>query len=101
MSYLTSLADGTVLLHLHIQPKASRSRIVGLHDGCLKLAVVAPPVEGKANKAVLKFLAELFDLPVRDVTVHSGAQSRKKVVAIKSLDSAAVRTVIDGLLAEG
>jgi len=101
MSYLSSLSDGTVLLHLHVQPKASRSRIVGLHDGCLKLAVVAPPVEGKANKAVLKFLAELFGLPVRDVGVHSGAQSRKKVVAIKSLDTAAVRTVIDRLLAGG
>jgi len=101
MSYLSSLSDGTVLLHLHVQPKASRSRIVGLHDGSLKLAVAAPPVEGKANKAVVKFLAGLFNLPVRDVVLHSGAQSRKKVVAIQSLDIATVRTVIDGLLAEG
>ncbi len=86
MPYLTISSDGTVLLRLHVQPKASKSRIVGLHDNCLKLAVAAPPVEGKANKEVVKFLAAVLGVPARDVTVKSGIQSRRKVVASDSPD---------------
>ncbi len=98
MSYLSTLPDGTVLLRLHVQPKASRSRIIGLHDGCLKLAVAAPPVEGKANKAVVTFLAKIFDVPVRDVIVKSGIQSRKKLIIVKTVDVTEIRTVIETTL---
>ncbi len=98
MPYLSTLADGTVLIHLHVQPKASKSRIVGLHDGCLKLAVAAPPVEGKANKAVVTFLAKIFSVPARDVTVKSGTLSRKKKIVVKNLDVTEIRTVIETTL---
>jgi uncharacterized protein len=101
MSYLSILKNGTVLLHLHVQPKASKSRIMGFHDGCLKLAVAAPPVEGKANKAVVKFLAQLFGLPARDVVVKAGAQSRRKQVVIKALSAAEIRAVIETTLSCG
>ena len=101
MSYLSTLADGTVLIRLHVQPKASKSRIVGLHDGCLKLAVAAPPVEGKANKAVVTFLAKIFGVPVRDVTVKTGTQSRKKLVVVKTVDVTKIRTVIETILKLG
>lgn len=86
MTYLTALADGAVLLHIYVQPKASRSRIAGIHDGCLKLAVAAPPVDGRANEEVLKFLARLLALPIRDVAIHSGAQSRRKKVRIAAAE---------------
>jgi len=99
MPYLTIATDGTVLLRLHVQPKASKSRIVGLHDSCLKLAVAAPPVEGKANKEVVKFLAALLGVPARDVTVKSGAQSRRKLVAVKALTGRKVRTQVERILA--
>lgn len=95
MSYLTISTDGSVLIRLHVQPKASKSRIVGLHDNCLKLAVAAPPVEGKANKEVVKFLAVILGVPARDVTVKSGIQSRRKLVVVKDLGVTAVRTMID------
>ncbi len=95
MSYLSILTDGTALLRLHVQPKASRSGIVGLHDGCLKLAVAAPPVDGKANTEVVKCLASILQVPVRDVSVKSGAQSRKKLVVVKSLDPSEIRKVIE------
>lgn len=99
MPYLTLSTDGTVLLRLHVQPKASKSRIVGLHDSCLKLAVAAPPVEGKANKEVVKFLAAILGVPARDVTVRSGIQARRKLVAVKALTGAEVRTRIERRLA--
>lgn len=95
MVYISALPDGKVLIRLHIQPKASKSRIVGFHDGCLKIAVAAPPVEGKANKAVVRFLAGIFGVPVRDVVVVSGAQSRKKLVAVHGIDASAIREVVE------
>ena len=98
MAYLSTLKDGKISIRLHVQPKASKNRIVGLHDGCLKIAVAAPPVEGKANKAVVKFLADTFGVPVRDVIVRSGAQSRRKLVVVQDLAATEIRNVVDKLL---
>ena len=91
MPYLSQLADTTVLLRLYVQPKAAATKIVGLFDGCLKLAVMAPPVDGKAKVEVLKFLAGLLAIPHRRLTLKSGAQGRKKQVVVQSLTVAEVR----------
>lgn len=71
-----------VTLTLHIQPGAKRSELAGLHGEALKIRLAAPPVDGRANEALLKFVAGLFDVPVRQVELKQGAQSRHKVVAI-------------------
>jgi uncharacterized protein (TIGR00251 family) len=71
-----------VTLTLHIQPGAKRSEIAGLHGEALKIRLAAPPVEGRANEALLKLIAELFDVPVRQVELKQGGQSRHKVVAV-------------------
>jgi len=86
------------LIRVYVQPKASRSRLVGLHDGCLKLAVAAPPVDGKANKQVVKYLAGILDVPVREVTVKSGLQSRRKLVALNVPDVNEIRSMLEILL---
>lgn len=70
--------NGEVLLALYIQPKASRTRFLGRHGDELKLAITAPPVDGKANKAVIAFLAKIFSLSKSDVTIQRGHQSRHK-----------------------
>ena len=98
MAYLSTLPDGKVLLRLHVQPKASKSRIVGFHDGCLKIAVAAPPVEGKANKAVVGFLADFFGVPARDVVLTSGAQSRKKLVVVTGRDASVIRMAVEKIV---
>lgn len=75
--------DGDVLsLTLHVQPGAKRSEVAGLHGEALKLRLAAPPVEGKANEALMRFLAELFSVPLRNIELKQGAQSRHKVVRI-------------------
>ena len=75
--------NGEVLtLTLHIQPGAKRSELAGLHGEALKIRLAAPPVEGRANEALLKFIAGLFDVPVGQVELKQGSQSRHKVVAI-------------------
>ncbi len=75
--------NGEVLtLTLHIQPGAKRSEVAGLHGDALKIRLAAPPLEGRANEALLKFVAELCRVPVRQVELKQGAQSRHKVVAV-------------------
>jgi uncharacterized protein (TIGR00251 family) len=71
-----------LMLTLHVQPGAKRSEIAGLHGEALKIRLAAPPVEGRANEALLKFIAGLFDVPLRQVELRQGGQSRHKVVAI-------------------
>jgi uncharacterized protein len=82
MSAWYRLHDGEITLTLHVQPGAKRSEIVGLHGNALKIKLAAPPVEGRANEALLKFIAELFDVPLRNVELKQGEQSRRKVVVI-------------------
>jgi uncharacterized protein len=75
--------NGEVLtLTLHVQPGAKRTDVAGLHGEALKIRLAAPPVEGRANEALLKFIAEAFGVPLRQVELKQGGQSRHKVVAI-------------------
>ena len=71
-----------ITLTLHVQPGAKRSEIVGLHGEALKIKLAAPPIEGRANEALLKFIADLFAVPLRKVELMQGGQSRHKVVAV-------------------
>jgi uncharacterized protein len=75
--------NGEVLtLTLHVQPGAKRTEVTGLHGEALKIRLAAPPIEGRANEALLKFIAESFGVPMRQVELKQGGQSRHKVVAV-------------------
>lgn len=71
-----------ITLTLHVQPGAKRSEIAGLHGAALKIRLAAPPVEGRANEALQRYIAALFAVPQRHVELKQGAQSRHKVVAV-------------------
>ncbi len=71
------------LLQLHVQPGAKRSELAGLHGDALKVRLAAPPIEGRANEALLRFVAELFAVPQRNVELVRGAQSRHKAVRVQ------------------
>ena len=71
-----------VTLTLHVQPGAKRSEINGLHGEALKIRLAAPPIDGRANEALIKYIAELFEVPQRQVELKQGGQSRHKVVAV-------------------
>ncbi|NDU92513.1 MAG: YggU family protein [Ferrovum sp.] len=81
--YSIEARTGALLLHLHVQPGASRTEIVGLHGDALKIRLAAPPVEGRANEVLLRYLADLFEVPLRQVALRAGATGRKKRVAIQ------------------
>ena len=70
------------LLTLHIQPGAKKSEVVGLHGDALKVRVASPPVDGKANEALLAFIADQLGLPKRAVQLVKGDTSRAKTVLV-------------------
>ncbi len=97
-SLLTQHGDA-VRLTVHVQPGARRNAIVGMHGGALKIAIAAPPVDGKANNAITDFIAEAFRVSRRSVEVASGHTSRRKVIAISGLSlelaTSTLRSLID------
>lgn len=73
-----------LVLSLHVQPGARRTEVAGVHGASLKIRLCAPPVDGKANVELRRFLAEAFGVPVRSVTLVRGETSRDKVVRIEA-----------------
>jgi len=71
-----------VKLDVIIHPKSSRNEVVGMHDGCLKIKLTAPPADGKANAALIAFLAKKLDIPKSNITIIRGETSRRKTVQI-------------------
>ena len=69
-------------LTLHIVPRASQSEFAGTHGDALKVRLAAPPVDGKANQALIAFLAKHYNVPLRNVRIVSGETSRRKIVEV-------------------
>lgn len=90
-----------VLIDLYVQPGASRSRLVGWHGDRLKVAVAAPPEEGKANAEVLQLLAKSLALPLRQLQLQSGETSRNKVVLLSNCQLEQVQARLTELLPGG
>lgn len=78
---------------VHVQPRASRSEIVGQHGAALKVRLQAPPVDGAANDALVRLLADALGLSQRSVRVVAGATSRAKTVEIDGTTEDAVRAL--------
>jgi len=75
-------ADGSVSLSVHVQPGAKRTEIAGVHGAALKIRLAAPPVDGKANAALLAFIADRLRVPKARVCLKSGQASRNKIVLV-------------------
>ncbi len=75
-------AAHALVLTLHVQPGARRTEIAGVHGDALKVRLAAPPVDGKANALLLRYLAAAFGVPQRAVTLRHGETSRRKIVRI-------------------
>lgn len=86
-----------VSLGVRAQPRAGRNKILGVHNGCLKLAIAAAPVEGEATKQCLRYLAEIFNVTLAAVSLVSGAQSRNKVFRIAGMEAADCRRVLGNI----
>ena len=76
-----------IILSVKVQPRARKNAISGAVGDALKLALTAPPVEGKANQAVIDFLADFFEIPRSSITIASGKTSRLKVVHVSGTNT--------------
>jgi len=82
----TIKGDDAVALHVHVQPGAGRSAVVGRHGTALKVRVAAPPIGGRANVACAELLAEEFGLETAQVELTGGDTSRSKTFTLSGLD---------------
>ena len=93
MSWLRIDGDG-VILSLHIQPGAKKSEVVGLHGDALKIRLAAPPVDGKANAALIAFIAAKVGVGKTAVELISGEISRSKRIRIAGVEEAQARAAL-------
>jgi len=89
--------DGLATLTLHIQPGAKKTEVAGLYGDALKIRLAAPPVDGKANAALLAFVADRLGLAKSAVVLKSGQTSRRKVLEVIAAPSDGERRLLPGV----
>ena len=86
-------------LAIRVTPRSRKNEVTQfLGDGTVKVKLTAPPIDGKANKALIKFLAEILDVKQSEIEIIAGEKGRNKLVSIYGLDSETVNRRISGLL---
>ncbi len=83
--------DGAVVFEVRVAPRASRSRVIGVQDGALKVALTAPPIDGAANEALRKLLAKTLGVSKSDVEIVRGDRARIKLLRVDGIRAAEVR----------
>ncbi|HWC76984.1 MAG TPA: DUF167 domain-containing protein [Blastocatellia bacterium] len=85
---------GSVTLKVRVQPRASRTELLGEHGDGIKLRLKAPPVDGKANEECRRFLAKLAGVPASSVEIVTGESSRDKLIRFRGIDADHLRDVL-------
>ena len=98
MLRISDSSDGCVL-PVRAHPGAKRNAITGIHDGALKVSLTTPPTDGRANQALIAFLAGELRIPRARVTLLTEAASRAKSLRIAGLSAAQLRAALGGILA--
>ena len=88
-------SDGGASVPVYAQPRASRSRVIGVHDGMVKVGLAAPPVDGAANKALVALLASVAGVPRRAVSLASGHSGRRKLVRVEGIGADALAAALE------
>jgi hypothetical protein len=80
--------EGALVFAVRVVPRASKTAVVGEHDGALRVRVAAPPVEGAANEELTRFLAKALGVAAREVEIMSGHASKSKRVRVRGVRAA-------------
>jgi uncharacterized protein (TIGR00251 family) len=86
--------DGAITFAVRVSPRASRNAIEGAHAGALKVRLTAPPLDGRANDALRRLLADRLNVPMSAVRIVSGDKSRTKRVAVSGVSCAQVNAIL-------
>jgi len=92
MNFFTTMEKG-VVVDIFVQPRASKTMVSGIHNNALKVKLTSPPVDGEANKALIKFISKLFKVPKSTITIIRGETSRAKQVLIPMDDTSRNRII--------
>lgn len=84
-----------IVIEVLVSPKAKKNKIVGLHDGCLKIRIAATPTDGKANTELIKFLAKSLGIPSYWIKISSGHTSKRKTLDISGITKEAVEGLLE------
>jgi uncharacterized protein len=80
-----TVSDDAITFAVRVQPRASKSGVVGEFDGALKIRLAAPPVDGEANEELIRLLAKLLDTTRDRITIISGRSSKNKIVRVSGI----------------
>lgn len=86
--------DGSIVFSVRVVPRASRSEIIGEHDGALKIRISSAPVDGAANAELIRLFAKHFGVSKSDVTILNGETSKNKRIKIANVSVSKVRELI-------
>lgn len=95
MDWIQQTKDG-VSIRVKLVPRAPANRVDGPHGDALKIRLNAPPVDGRANAALLRFLAETLELPQAALAITAGETSRNKAIRVHGLEAAVIRARLLG-----
>lgn len=94
MSIKHSESNGSITFSVRVVPRASKSEIVGEHDGALKVRIASPPVDGAANSELIKLLAKEFGVSKSNVDIIAGQTSKTKQIRITGITAAQIASVL-------
>jgi len=84
MEWMNETEHGTELF-VRVVPRAAKNEIKGVHDGALKIRITTPPIDGKANKALIEFLSKTLNCPKAEIELVRGETARRKTICIRGL----------------
>jgi uncharacterized protein (TIGR00251 family) len=94
MTHVFREANGAVTFAVKVVPRASKNEIAGIQGDSIKVRLTAPPVKGKANSALIKFLAEKFGVSRAQIEIVSGETSKRKIVQLRGVSVAQAQNKI-------
>jgi hypothetical protein len=86
--------NGSLIFTVRVVPRASKTELVGEHDGALKIRLAAPPVDGAANEELIKFLAKIFAVTKSEVEIISGQTAKVKQIRIQNTTKPKIAEVL-------
>jgi uncharacterized protein len=89
-----TVTDDSITFAVRVQPRASKSGVVGVLDGALKIRLAAPPVDGAANEELIRLLSKIFDAPRQRIAILSGQTSKNKIVRVSGISVEDVERIL-------
>lgn len=87
--------SSNIYIHIHVQPRASKNEIVGIHGDSLKVRLTSPPVEGAANSLLVEFMAKKLGIAKSRIEIVSGEKSRHKTLRVEGLSKSEAASSLD------